>query len=418
MSVIRIKTNATVAAVLPASEDQADYPSTFFEGGNEIRLYVNKEEKLDVLRQYVYMGLVEKNCKIQHVNAYLYAVLKGERELLEADWDSFGHKIGIQGEKIGPFNLVRVEDIPDGLPDGKLNAEVSAEDDAWLPLFLLGLYRVGRASETTYRTLLMESLIKQCKAIKSDWVSPVTATHKYFDVWGNDGNYLKIVACVDMFYNHFKKSIKATFRWGTIVSRFKDCAALATLGHVVKITGLTIEEVFTWVLQTEVAEELVKMMKPGQEIDNSASYMPYLIDMGISAKSPYSTIKNPSFHFWGQLVAALCRSKRALNARQPDEIDSMSISNASLLMAYALGSSPDIEQQFSTGDTYRKPPKEASYLVSEEPKSRSVVEWIAWYSDVDNKPTDDMLMMAKRVAGTISGPRDNSVGKWIKQTYG
>ncbi|AJR28528.1 nucleoprotein [Carajas virus] len=403
---------------LPANEDPVEYPADYFKTSKQIPLYINTDKTLAELRAFVYQGLKAGNPSIIHVNSYLYLALKDIKATLERDWTSFSITIGKQGEEITIFNLVSVRPLVITVPDGRTDPDRSPNDDKWLPIYLLGLYRVGRTKLPEYRKKLMEGLEMQCKIMYPDFVPIVPEGMDFFDVWGNDSNFTKIVAAVDMFFHMFKKHERASLRYGTIVSRFKDCAALATFGHVCKVSGMSTEEVTTWVLNREVADELCQMMFPGQEIDRADSYMPYMIDFGLSQKSPYSSVKNPSFHFWGQLAALLLRSTRAKNARQPDDIEYTSLTTAGLLLAYAVGSSADISQQFYMGDEkYISDPSAGGLTSNAPPKGRNVVDWLGWFEDQGGNITPDMYSFAKRAVCSLQGLRDKTIGKYAKGEF-
>ncbi|ACB47434.1 nucleocapsid protein [Cocal virus] len=417
-TVKRVIDDSVITPKLPANEDPVEYPADYFKKSRDIPVYINTTKSLADLRGYVYQGLKAGSLSIVHVNSYLYAALKDVKGKLDRDWITFNIQIGKAGDNVGIFDLVTVKNLEGVCPDGVSDATRTSADDQWLPLYLLGLYRVGRTQMTDYRKKLMDGLIAQCKLINEKFEPLIPEGRDFYDIWGNDGNYTKIVAAVDMFFHMFKKHEKASFRYGTIVSRFKDCAALATFGHVCKITGMSTEEVTTWILNREVADEMVQMMYPGQEIDKSDSYMPYLIDLGLSQKSPYSTVKNPAFHFWGQLTALLLRSTRARNARQPDDIEYTSLTTAGLLYAYAVGSSADLSQQFYVGDDkYISENTTGGLNSNAPPQGRDVVEWLGWFDDNQRKPTADMLQYAKKAVMSLQGLRDKTIGKYAKAEF-
>nr|AAA48460.1 nucleoprotein [Vesicular stomatitis virus]AAA48464.1 nucleoprotein [Vesicular stomatitis virus] len=417
-TVKRIINDSIIQPKLPANEDPVEYPADYFKNNTNIVLYVSTKVALNDLRAYVYQGIKSGNPSILHINAYLYAALKGVEGTLDRDWVSFGRTIGKREENVKIFDLVKVEELKTALPDGKSDPDRSAEDDKWLPIYILGLYRVGRSKVTDYRKKLLDGLEIQCKVASTRFESLVEDGLDFFDVWENDPNFTKIVAAVDMFFHMFKKHERAPIRYGTIVSRFKDCAALATFGHLSKVSGLSIEELTTWVLNREVADELCQMMYPGQEIDKADSYMPYMIDFGLSQKSPYSSVKNPAFHFWGQLAALLLRSTRAKNARQPDDIEYTSLTCASLLLSFAVGSSADIEQQFYIGEDKYTTEKDDGLRKSDvPPKGRNVVDWLGWYDDNGGKPTPDMLQFARRAVNSLQSLREKTIGKYAKAEF-
>ncbi|AJR28592.1 nucleoprotein [Vesiculovirus radi] len=420
-----IASGTEVEVRLPASEDPVEYPGDYFSKNRQKpKLYICDGANLDDMRQSVEQGLISRNVDICHVNAYLYHVLKDIEAVADQDWSSFGISIAKAGDRVKLFDMLDVETLNQKPSAGQACPTATKEDDRWLPMYLLGLYRVGRATVVSYQSELLEALSNQCKLRSKEFKELVQTQSDFFEAWGNDLNFTKIVAAVDMFFHKFKKHPDAALRFGTIVSRFRDCASLSTFHHLVKVTGLSLEVVGTWILNDQVAKEIIQMMKPGQEIDQADSYMPYLIDFGLSTKSPYSSVKNPCFHFWGQTTALLLRSGRAKNARAPDDIPYQSLTHASLLFAYAVGRTSDIAQRFSTGETYKSEtagtsgqPKGNPLVDAVEPSSSNVVHWLAWWDDVGRVPTKEMEAFAKRAVHGLTDLRVKSIGRHIKTHF-
>lgn len=403
--------------VLPADEDPVEYPASFFEKGQKPKLTICTKVPLEKLRGFVASGLKTETVLIQHINSYLYLVLKGIQEKNEGKWESFGITIAEDGATVNPFCMYSVTEDKDKGQDGKESTEASLEDDKWLPMFILGLYRIGKATIPDYRATLMRNLITQCMNMSGKAKGIVRDTSTFFETWANDLNFTKIVAAVDMFFYRFKRSNMAPIRFGTIVSRFKDCAALATFGHLSKTTGLNPNEVAKWVNLPCVLDELIGLMRPNNEIDKPYSYMPYLVDMGLSRRSPYSAVKNPSFHFWGQLTALLLRSNRAKNARVPSDIPLSNLTISSWLFAFAIGRSADL--QILVGDDNESMPQkcDSEEDLSEMPANKVHRDWMAWYEDIRRIPTKEMRHFAKAAVSSLSDIRDGTVGKYAKNYF-
>ena len=77
-----------------------------------------------------------------------------------------------------------------------------------------------------------------------------------YDGWTNDQSYMKVCAVVDMFFTMFKEHKWAGIRLATIRSRYKDCAALISLGYIVRVLGMESEsEYLEWVFTDRQAAE-------------------------------------------------------------------------------------------------------------------------------------------------------------------
>jgi Rhabdovirus nucleocapsid protein len=74
-----------------------------------------------------------------------------------------------------------------------------------------------------------------------------------------------------------------------------------------------------WMYVGGVANDFERLMKDDEEVDQEYSYMPYLSDMGLSKRSPYSCTINAELHTWANMVCALNGLVRAINARRIGE---------------------------------------------------------------------------------------------------
>lgn len=408
---------STVNPFAPGTEDVPEWPSDFFAQGGQVRLRVDTKKTTDVTRPHILAGLSARRLTAPVVNAFLYTVLVAMTATLEATWKSFNVTFGNRGDNLNPFSLLVVEHVPIDLSDKAAGSDFKV-DDFSLAMFLLGLYRVGRAKIESYRTLLFDGLIAQCKVAYPDFKVNVLPTNDFFNIWANDPNYSKIVAVTDMFFHYFKKHPSATLRFGTIASRFKDCAAIATIGHLMTVTGMTVREVAKWILNQTVAREFKDIMKEGQEAHDPDSYTPYMIDLGISKKSPYSAVQNPHTHFWGQMTCFFLYSARARNARVIQGIEVSSLLASSLLFAFAVGRTPELRVWYIEDDEKDVPrPHVFDDGVPDIPKTRNSRKWVAWYIAQGNKFTDEMIKFAKEAVAHAPSVRDETVGQFARQHF-
>ena len=66
--------------------------------------------------------------------------------------------------------------------------------------------------------------------------------------------------------------------------------------HVSKIMNVKPGVLATYIMGDEVAEELKRIFKDGEEYLEMHSYGHYLIDLKLTRKSPYSALMNPHLH--------------------------------------------------------------------------------------------------------------------------
>ncbi|CAH0562739.1 unnamed protein product [Brassicogethes aeneus] len=174
-SMKRVSTGTVVTPLAPSSKIEVQYPADWFKS--------NPDQK-PKLKYYKEMEADE-------------------------DWKSYGLVICKAGNKCNPFSMVELQEEQE---TANHDSKPAAEDDyAWMATYLLGIYRLVRATEQDYRSTLCERINDQMKSFKST-AGSLTDVVAEFSNWINDATYLKIVACVDMFYNRFPKAPLAAVR--------------------------------------------------------------------------------------------------------------------------------------------------------------------------------------------------------------
>lgn len=101
-----------------------------------------------------------------------------------------------------------------------------------------------------------------------------------------------------MFLVRFPSHELSEVRIGTVTSRHKDCSVLQSLQYIKKIFTMTFPQLSLWLWSRSLCTEFKSVFKTGEEINKRDSYMPYLMELQLSAKSPYSTVVNPNIHFF------------------------------------------------------------------------------------------------------------------------
>ncbi|QDZ59977.1 nucleoprotein [Harbour porpoise rhabdovirus] len=422
-SIVRKATGTPVIPVLPAVEDVPTYPSEFFRSGNAPVLTVEHSEvDINELRGAVMSGIQRGELNADLVVAFVYKVTSRWTERCETDWRSFNRLIGSRGEEINPYATVELKIGQKPKPDWTTVIANDPSIDMQLVMGLLGVYRVSLITNEAYRDRVIGTIQNQLDSIsKGKIVMKTLAIHRQLIL---NPNFNMIVACCDMFYHHFKGSERAVIRVSTLPSRFRDCAALGTLAHITSFTGLSLKEVLDWVFTDKAAAEIENIMRPGEEIDKSESYTPYLRDMRLCRKSPYSTTNNPNLHIWGQTACALMGSKRSCNAILMSEDNLVNIFVNAKIMAYVLGNSADLTKAFTVDGITAGPEDEESEEEEEElngtdmPTSRSALEWYEYMLGLSFVIPPKMEDKLKQMARRITLPRPGTIGAAIKQDLG
>nr|QDM55297.1 nucleoprotein [Bovine ephemeral fever virus]QOU09200.1 nucleoprotein [Bovine ephemeral fever virus] len=418
-----------IKAVKPTDAIPPQYPKEFFINGNGKKPTLRVPQgKLDLptVRELVFGGLERGELVLSHVIRYLYLVGERITEKLEGDWISFGVNIGRRNQEINVWNFYEVIIEDDQTIDGRRANNVDENDDVWLTLALLAYYRLGRSANQNHRNNLLIKLNAQIKGYRKDAPNIIddVAVH---GSWVTNSEFCKIAAGFDMFMNRFKNNKYAHVRFGTVASRYKDAAGLMALGHACDVTGLTIEEILDWIFVSNVGEDVVKIMEEGNEIDEPYSYMPYMMDMGISNKSPYSSISCPHIYTFLHLVGTLLTSERSKHARMVSEHNLQNIKMNAFVVSYVKSNKAALTKAFlkSEDRDYEKRQEEGSDDDEDGdesendddfgamPKSSDPMEWFIFLESnhfiLPEKVTEFCIRECKK----IQNARPNTIGKYL-----
>ncbi|ALJ30355.1 N protein [Eelpout rhabdovirus] len=421
----RIATGNTVDAVLPATATQATYPKDGIIGSKRPAVVVEYAGvEFKKIKSWLLANIDGRKLDADLVVRYIVSVCQTWIETNGAEvWNTFGIDLATPGQKINPLVTLEVTVGDKPVPDYQLAGPGPEVNDKALVILLLGIYRVAGITNETYRSKVADAIQQQ--AIQAD--PKVTQSMRVLQANKHllsNPNYLKVVAAVDMFLYRFKDSEHVNVRVSTLTSRFKDCAALSTFAHIAAFTGLTLGGVLDWVFSDGIAAEVDRMMRPGQEIDQETSYMPYLKDMGLSKVSPYSATKNPGFHIWGQTACALMGSVRSQNALRVSEDNWVNLKLNAEIMAFALGSSAELVKAFDVdGGSQGMDTAEEEYgqeidedVATGHPKGRDATEWFMYMKAKDFVLSEVIREGLRKMVASIKNPRPNTIGDVLKNS--
>ncbi|AJG39228.1 nucleocapsid [Yongjia Tick Virus 2] len=416
--VFRLATGKRVITTLPQDETPGEFASDWFDKHpkQKPRLVIpHKTDDLKLLRQVVKRGLKEGNLSVQTATTYVYKVLSQVELDSEDVWTSFGVEIALAKQRVGPFCMMQVELREEPLANTE-TATATEDDDQWMVFYILAQYRILKLQNADYERLIINKANNHLSAMKgkADEKQDLDGSKRY-GAWVQDPTYLKIVAAVDMFFCKFKDSPWAIVRFGTLGSRYRDATALTTLNHITQRTGLTIDQFMLWIFNDTVADELDRMSREGQELDKHDSYVPYIRDMGLSAKSPYSAQLNPAFHFFCHAIGALMNSTRSINAKLGPEVDLTNTLANAQVVAYALSSCPVMVKAYGT-DPQDKPVEDQDTDLGGLPKEPNPSKWYDYLVINNFQLPREIIEYSKTRASVILNPRPGTVGEMISKT--
>ncbi|CAN7939431.1 unnamed protein product, partial [Ixodes hexagonus] len=156
-----------------------------------------------------------------------------------------------------------------------------------------------------------------------------------FTEWYSCDAYLSLVAAFDMFFKKFPDAGMSRVRMGTMPSHYKDCNALVSLGGLVEAVGIPLRELLQWIFVPEVAKDVARLNKPGQELREEHSFTPYMTDLHLVTKSPYSSSANKVLHLWCHSPGVFMSVERSMNARHIGDVHTTDNICNTMLVAYA-----------------------------------------------------------------------------------
>lgn len=413
MVLLSTKTKKAVTLILPQLTPAPEYPSDFFvtNPGKPAVSVPDLGKNLNELRDIFAKQVKDNSMTLDVAKAYLWAVFGKCGGVLKGDWVSFGVVIGNDGGSVTPQSLLEPKFVAATYVDqGKITTP--EKEDKALMLIALCMYRLAKPIMPEYKTVLMTKIDNQLATLQPNkW--KIAALQGMCSAWGSDEDYCKLVAAFDMFINKFSNCEYALVRIGTVGSRFRDCSALTSCEYITKLLGITPEEFCDWVFTSQVGEEIERMMRDGQEIGKADSYMPYLIDMGLSQRSPFSARTNSCVHLFIHMIGAFLGTQRSRKARLfSDAGQAMIVQNAAIC-AYAFSKISHLGKYFTPDgeeivlDTIAKD--------TTDPTSTSGDEWFYKIGEWGNKVPPHIWNFAKQAGKTVSSFREGTIGEFISK---
>nr|BAD13431.1 nucleoprotein [Oita rhabdovirus 296/1972] len=410
-----------VSITLPREDTELTYPSAWFKKFKESKPVLEiglKDTAPKVLFGAIAHGFEDGSVTGEMAVAGLYHVFKDQKHKLPVKWDSFGVVIGAADQEVCPWDIVTIDWKQTKLENVVEKANITEKDYTWIAFYLCFIYRYTRATHPDYRDQLYVKANEHAKNLNEKAV-PINQgqLNRLRNILLHDP-YIKAIACIDMFYYKFKNSPLASVRYGTLSSRFKDCAALTTLNHITKVTGLSISKFILWVFSSRMADEVMQLAVTGEELDKGDSYAAYMRELGLSDRSPYSTQANPSFSLFCHVVGTLLGSKRSKNAKMGAEVDTVNSVLNGKIVAYVLGTRAGFTAEFTTEkpDLSVTEQENSSSVteIGEVPESQNPEEWFAYLSASGFKIPAEIEQWVKHKVSNLTDLRDGSVGKFLK----
>ncbi|UAX43316.1 nucleoprotein [Bangoran virus] len=426
-----IRTKEVIKYTVPGDKPVPQYPSEFFQknpGQKPIINVPHKDIPAKTLRGIIKSGILNNNLEISYVLRFLHDEGAKIEATLDDDWDSFGINIGQKNSKVTPWDIAEIVHDQTKTPDASIDQTSTEEDVKWMLMYILFVYRYSRAQLPSYKAALFERFKIQISTYlnsKTTLVSP----HSSYASWLSNKNYCKMVACFDMFFTRFPQHLDSALRFGTITSRFRDCASLTSLEHFRETVGFKGDEMFGWIFVGSLEEECFMLMKPGQELDNPFSYTPYLMDLGLSLRSPYSASTCPGMYTYCHMVGSLLASTRSQNAKMISDKNLVNVRTNALIVAYAHSENVECKLYFTDNEKLLQPglegqdaatsipnvddSSETADLDDDVPKNKNPVKWFMYLKSHKFQVPNIIKNFARNEASKMSQCRLGSIGKHL-----
>ncbi|ASY03265.1 nucleoprotein [Norway mononegavirus 1] len=432
-----------------AGVEEPEYPSEWFGTAPKkppltvIQYDGSMDDLIRVVDEAINSGTLDVDVAVH----FMYQAGKKIKGRVSETWTSHGVTIAEKDAEICPWDLLEVTTTPGGAVPGKTSGTEPRNEDALLGIIVM-LHRlivVQERGTDAYKTEVQDkcaTLLAQppynCKDTR------LAGAGQTYHHWRASRPYLTMIAALDMFFTEFPLVKHSKLRMGTIPSRYKDCAIINTIHQLEVVADMTADKLFCWCFLDVLVRDIIRISKPGQELGNKRSYTPYMSDMGLSKRSPYSAGINASLHVWCHCVGTFLKSKGSPRARIPAEVSKVDIIRVAEILGFAKRSSTQLVMRiFEDHDaavTY-KTEREAAIPKTDEadlkddedeeedieasgasersaiPKKLDPKAWFQLFSQRDYVSPPVVGKYLKGVVEAMQTPRKDSIGEMLMEHY-
>lgn len=386
----------------PRYTGNPQYPNEWFEANLNHKPTLNVPKTsmtFDELRETVAYGIKRKNLSCAAARAYLFALMENNAEFLDEEWISFGREIGTSGSIITVANLVDVNKSEEDVRQQRMLGML-AKDDQWLVLYLCAVYCIIDKKDDVGRAKVVDSVKRQLKEKNAPYYANAEHIFDCYANWKYDKWYTALMAAMDMFFVRFPNNNFAYARIGTMVSRFRHCAALNGLLYMKEVSGLDFSEIRQWIWSEVLVKEFEAIIRPDNEIDDEYSYMPYFMDLNLSLKSPYSSTFSPNFHLWMHTAGCCLGFSRSIHSRMVGSPDKEIVPKLGIIFGCAMKM---VLKKF----------RKATAPEIGIPNNLRGSEWLIWFKNQNRQLNVDVIKIIQTVFKTFEEARDDTIGKFL-----
>lgn len=257
--------------------------------------------------------------------------------------------------------------------------------------------------------------------------APVCMPGDYLSAWFNNMDWLQnrplrmLIAAYDMFLYALDDPSHpyAMMRTGTLVSREKHCAILRDVSHMAECLGRKPEETYLWGFTPTLADSFERMARLDQEIGFHQSYSPYMVDLFLSIRSPFSASINPACHLFANATSALMGSSAAQRTKYIKFDAHLEVITNALVVAYVhrqkgKSAAEASHKTLQARESTQEPEGEAEMGPTSEPSGHDPLDWFTYMSLRQWNPSQAMLDWGRAQAQAFRNVSRGSVGEHVR----
>ncbi|KAL4082437.1 hypothetical protein QTP88_029904 [Uroleucon formosanum] len=405
-----------------------EYPSTWFAKNPRQKPGIVLPKKLTegviwnkVLGHALQLN-VQPNVAILFMSEY---IAENYVEVATDIWTSYNVVIANPHQNVTLMDLLRVTSSNTSWTPTE-GDEIDTEGKFRLFAMLLAGYRYGLASEVLqgdYKATVLGKINQVLRNEPYNLQSDLTPTElARCKTWYNNSEFRALIAACDMFWTKFPDSIGAKLRVCTLSSRFKDCASISEIRHLSKMSCKSVGEIFRYIFSTRIRDEIIAIGRPGEEFNKEDSYFPYMRELRLSKRSPYSSTCNENLHNWIHFFCALMGSDRSYNARIVTESGLTIMMNLALFAAHAFKKFTIPQMAFGNQDDADGAKEIAGMGDSDSGSSLEIdpaspLGVFKFMTDNDNSVPVSVKEMFTPIIKAMPAPRDKTIGMFLRRNF-
>lgn len=366
------------------------------------------------------MGATPTAIDVTTVIAFLHACIYHKKGETEEKWESFGLVIGRAKGKVALNDILDINETSEELTlsDVTNRQPPSISDVMRLMLMITGFYRFAESDQTVQYQDAIGRKISQLMAMERK--GTLIAMKSIYGGWLQTKPFLITMAALDMFFGKFPRHEYHKARFGTIITKFKDCGVLASLTAICSILGYKRTDPFApWIWVGRVCEDYKRVSMAGQEVGKDHSYLMYYTVMGLADRTPYSATANPNLHFFLHCIGCGINQTRSLNARMVGNPEYGSIMINAAIVVRVFGTYARLGLYIKPKEMQLIKDQEAELVLTagDAPTSASADDWCRYMYANGFFVHPALRMKACIVWGQLKDTREGTIGRYLTEIY-